>query len=136
MKFVDANIFLRFLTRDDAAKADACGELLRRIDDGDEEAFTIEAAIVEVLFVLLSPHNYNLSRAEAVARVTGLLSIRNLGVAHRSELRRACSLFVQFPDLDLADALAVAYMETAGCSEVVSYDRDFDAIPWVTRIAP
>jgi predicted nucleic acid-binding protein len=136
MRFVDTNIFLRYLTRDDPVKAEACKELLKRIDRGEEDAFTIEAAIVEVMFVLLSPRNYNMAREEVASRVTALLSIRNLEIAARAELLRACDLFARYPRLDLADALAVAYMERASVSEVVSYDRDFDMIPGIVRIEP
>ena len=136
MKFIDTNVFLRVLTRDDPAKADACTALLQRIERGEEQAFTIEAAIVEVMFVLLSRRNYNMSRQDVAIRITTLLSIRNLQVTARTELLRACALIAEYPHLDVADALAVAYMERADVTEVVSYDSDFDVIPGITRIEP
>ena len=35
MKFLDTNIILRFLTRDDVAKADACLRLFRQVQLGE-----------------------------------------------------------------------------------------------------
>jgi predicted nucleic acid-binding protein len=40
MRFIDANIFLRYLTRDDQQKADACASLIRAIGEGTIPAWT------------------------------------------------------------------------------------------------
>jgi predicted nucleic acid-binding protein len=38
--------------------------------------------------------------------------------------------------IDFEDALAIAYMESAGISEIISYDRHFDRIEGITRCEP
>jgi predicted nucleic acid-binding protein len=47
--FADANIFIRALTGDDPKKAEACSDLLRRVDLGEVEITTCEAIITEVV---------------------------------------------------------------------------------------
>ena len=62
MKFLDTNVILRFLTRDDEEKADACLRLFQRVQRGDEELVTCEAVVSEVVYVLSSARaGYGLS---------------------------------------------------------------------------
>jgi predicted nucleic acid-binding protein len=136
VKFLDTNIFLRYLTRDDPAKADACRDLLARIDRGEEDGFTTESAIVEVIYVLQSPKQYALPREEIVQRLDAIFAMENLRIPMRAVLVKACQLYGLHPALDLADALAIAHMQRAGITEIYSYDRDFDRIPGITRIEP
>ena len=57
MKFVDTNIFIRYLTRDDESKAQACYKLFQQVREGDEELFTTETVIAEIAYVLSSPRS-------------------------------------------------------------------------------
>ena len=54
MKFLDTNVIIRFLTRDDEEKAEACYQLLQRASRGVETLLTCEAIITEVVYVLSS----------------------------------------------------------------------------------
>ena len=60
MQFVDANVFLRFLTRDDPVKAERVKALLERAERGEVDLLTSESVIAELVFVLSSPKLYNL----------------------------------------------------------------------------
>ena len=55
MKFLDTNVILRYLTKDDEAKAEACYRLFQRMRHGEEEVLTCEAIVSEVVYVLSSP---------------------------------------------------------------------------------
>ncbi|MCY3638727.1 MAG: PIN domain-containing protein, partial [Chloroflexi bacterium] len=55
MEFLDTNVILRYLTKDDEAKAEACYELFEQARQGDKALFTCEAIIAEVVYVLSSP---------------------------------------------------------------------------------
>ena len=55
MRFLDTNVFLRYLTGDDEIKAQASYELFQRVSLGEEELFTCEAIVAEVVYVLSSP---------------------------------------------------------------------------------
>lgn len=134
-RFVDANIFLRYLTRDDPHKAEACFRLLEKAKTGDAALATSESVIAEVVFVLSSPRLYGLSRAEVRARLYPLLALEGLKIPDRRKFLRALDLYANHT-LDFEDALTVAEMERAGIEELFSYDRDFDAIGSVRRIEP
>ena len=52
MRFLDTNVILRYLTKDDEAKAEASYRLFQRVKRGDEEVLTCEAVVSEVVYVL------------------------------------------------------------------------------------
>ena len=137
MKFLDTNVILRYLTRDDEAKAEACYQLFQRVKLGEEELFTCEAVITEVAYVLSSPRApYRLSHEEVRARLLPILTLRSLKLPQKRVYLRALDLYASAPFLDFEDALAVAHMEHQGLTEIVSYDRDFDRVAGLQRIEP
>lgn len=136
MRYLDTNIFLRFLTRDDESKAQACHELFRRLRDGEEEATTSEVVIAEVVYVLTSRTLYNLAPDEIGPRLQPILALPGLKLPGKRVYLRALDIYATSPSLDFEDGLIVARMEQAGFSELYSYDRDFDRIPEIQRLEP
>ena len=136
MRFLDTNVFLRYLTRDDDIKAQACLDLLRRVANGTEEVTTCEAVICEIVYMLSSRGVYKLRHDEVSALLRPLLSLRSLRLPRKRVYARALDLYAVSPFLDFEDALSVAHMERQGIEEIVSYDADFDRIPSVRRIEP
>ena len=59
MEFLDANVFLRYLTRDDPVKAERCYELLQRLKRKEIQVITSESVLAEVVCVLTSHSLYN-----------------------------------------------------------------------------
>ena len=135
MQFVDANILLRYLTRDDPEKAQACLLLFQQAERGEVTLFTTETIIAEIVYVLSSPRLYNLSRPDVRNRLMPLLTLPGLRLPKRSVVLRALELY-ESHNVDFEDALAVAHMEQMGIDEIISYDRDFDRFPQVTRVEP
>lgn len=136
MKFIDTNIFIRFLAADDEKKSEACLRLFQRVQRGQETVTTTEAIVAEVVYVLSSPSLYRLAHDEVAARLRPLLSLRGLRLPHKRTYSRALDLYATHGFLDFEDALAVAHMEREGISEIVSYDKDFDRVAGVTRSEP
>ncbi len=138
MKYLDTNIFLRYLTktRGQEAKAQACFELFQRVKQGEAVVTTCEAVICEIFFVLCPPRQYNLSHEDAVAHVRPLLALGNLKLANKRVYLRAIDIFASAPFLDFEDAVIVAHMEPQGITELVNYDTDFDHIPSIDRKEP
>jgi len=68
MKFIDTNIFVRYLAGDDEKKSEACFRLFQRVQRGEEAVTTAEVIIAEVAYVLSSPSLYHLSHEEIVGR--------------------------------------------------------------------
>src|SRR5713101_4805108 len=136
MKFIDTNIFVRYLAGDDEKKSEACFRLFQRVQRGEEAVTTAEVIIAEVAYVLSSPSLYHLSHEEIVARLTPILSLRSFQLRYKRTYLRALDLYATYPSLDFQDALAVAHMERQHISEIVTYDRDFDRVPDITRTEP
>lgn len=137
MKFVDTNVFLRYLTGDDEIKAQASYELFQRVNQGEEELFTCEAIVSEVVYVLSSTRApYRLSHDEIRDRLVPILTLRGLRLPQKRVYLEALDLFASSSFLDFEDALAVAHMQRIGITEIVSYDRDFDRVSGVRRTEP
>ena len=135
MIFLDANIFLRFLTQDDPAKGRACLSLLRRVAAG-EEATTSETVIAEVAYVLSSPRQYKLTHTDISARLRPVLLLRGLKLPDRQRLLRTLDLYASYAHLDFEDCLTLAQIEQQKIATLLSYDRGFDRVPGVKRAEP
>ena len=135
MPFVDTNIFLRYLTKDDPDKAQACFELFKRAEANQITLTATETVIAEVVYVLSSKRTYNLPRDQIRTRLYPLISLQGLRLPQRRKVLRAFDLYVAY-EIDFEDALIVAHMERGVIRELYSYDRDFDQVPGVNRQEP
>ena len=136
MRLLDANIFLRFLTRDDETKAQACSRLLHRLERGQEEASTCEAVLAEVVYVLESKAHYALAHHEISARLRPLLALRGFKLPNKRTYLRALDLYESHAFLDFEDAILAAQVERGLAEAIVSYDTDFDRVPGIVRLEP
>ncbi len=136
MKYIDANIILRYLTRDSPAKADACYALFQRVKRGTERVTTCEAVIAEIVYVLSSKKHYALSAQEIADRLRPILELKGFSLAHKRTYLRALEVYASYPKLDFEDALITAFMERDNASELLSYDTDFDEMNLLDRIEP
>ncbi len=137
MRFLDTNIILRYLTRDDETKAKACFELFQRLKAGSEQVFTSEAIITEVVYVLSSKRGpYRLAHEEIHSRLVPILTLRGLKLPQKHLYLRALERYAASTFLDIEDAVAIAHMERQGAREILSYDTDFDRVPNIKRVEP
>lgn len=137
MFFVDTNIFIRYLTKDDPEKAAACYRLFEQAKQGTVEITTSESVLAEVVFILSSKRLYNLSRQDVRVRLYPLLMVAGLKLPRRQMYLRALDLYSS-NSVDFEDALSVAAMEQQKIAEIYSYDQDFDRMKNVAvrRIEP
>jgi len=133
--YVDANIFLRYLTQDDPQKAEQARQLILQLQAGTVVATTCEGVLVEVVQVLSSTRLYNLPRDQIRRHLRNILALPGLRLAHKRTYLRALDLYVA-TRLDFVDVLQVAHMERLKLTQIVSFDRDFDRIAGITRVEP
>jgi len=133
MRFVDTNVFLRFLVNDDPAKADACEALFRRAIDGDETLSTSDMVIAEIIWVLES--YYELKKSDIRERVEKILNTRNLSCPNREIIISALSIYDE-KNMDFIDAYNAFLLKRDEIDEIYSYDKHFDRIDWIKRIEP
>lgn len=133
MRFVDTNVFLRFLVNDDPAKADACEVLFRKAIAGEEALFTSDMVIAEIIWVLES--YYELKKAAIRESVEKILNTRNLHCPNREIIISALSIYVE-KNIDFIDAFNAFLLKREKTNEIYSYDKHFDRIGWLNRIEP
>ncbi len=134
-QFVDTNIFLRHLTKDDPKKAKVCLELFRKAELGEVVLTTSETVIAEVVYVLSSKRTYNLPHNAIKKRLRSLLSLKGFKLSHQQIYLRALELYAAY-QIDFEDCLSIAHMERQQLKEIYSYDQDFDQVTGVKRLEP
>jgi predicted nucleic acid-binding protein len=139
VRFADANVFLRYLarpvTRIDQQRFAACSALFARVQAGDEQITTAEFILAEVFFVLTSPRQHGLTAADAAARLEPIVAMRGLRLQRKRVVLRALALLTSHPRLGFEDALVAATLERSDM-HLLSYDKDFDRLPNLTREEP
>jgi predicted nucleic acid-binding protein len=99
MVYLDTNVFLRFLTRDDEEKAQACFELFKQIEQGDMEALISEAILAEVVYVLSSRTLYGLRPQEIGARLKPLARLAGLKMPHKRVYVEALDIYAAYSSI-------------------------------------
>ncbi len=135
MIFLDSNIILRYLTRDDPEKAENCYRLFQKAKTGEIKLMTSEAIITEVIYVLSSENLYNLSRNEIQLLLTPIITLKGLKLSQKKLYLRALEVYA-LKNIDFEDALSFAYMENRKIKKIYSYDKDFDKLDGIKRIEP
>ncbi|MFB6278045.1 MAG: PIN domain-containing protein [Salinibacter sp.] len=130
---VDANIFLRYLTRDVPEQASTARELLERAEREDESLVTTVLTIAEIVWVLESV--YELDRSSIRAKVVAILGLPGLTVEDQEILLQAI-VWYEEKNVDFADAYSAAWMEARGLDEVYTFDQDFDRFEGLTPRRP
>ena len=133
MKFIDTNIFIRFLTNDIPEKADGCEHLFREAAEKNETFFTTEMVIAEIIWVLES--YYELPKKEVQDMVEKILITPFLFCPQKDLILNALTLYSD-KNIDFIDAYNASILREQGVKKVYSYDRHFDKIDWVSRIEP
>jgi uncharacterized protein len=131
--FLDTNILLRFLTRDDEQKAQQALDLLLRIERGEEKVITSPLIIFETIFTLQKL--YKVPRDIIKEQVLSIISLRSLHLQDKSLYPRAFDLYVS-KNISFADAYNAVYMHSEEIAQIYTWDKDFDKIEGITRIEP
>ena len=133
MRFVDTNIFLRFLVNDIPQQADACEAIFRRAVAGEEALYTTDMVIAEIVWVLES--YYDLSRSEVRTKVEKILNTQNLTCDSKETIICALVLYDE-KRIDYIDAYNACIIKMKGIDEIYSYDKHYDRLSWLKRIEP
>jgi len=133
MRFLDTNIFIRFLTDDVPEKADACGKIFKRAVEKKESLFTTDMVIAEIVWVLES--FYKLPKNEVQEKVEKILNTPNLICPHKDQILSALILYSE-KNIDYIDAYNALILKEKAIKELYSYDKHYDRIDWLTRLEP
>ena len=118
--FVDTNLFVRYLTDDDAEKADRVEALLGEASEGRVRLVTADLVLVELVWVLES--SYDLKPVEIAPMIRSILATSGMEVINGALLAEALDHY-EGNNIDIVDGYIAALMEKLNITDVYSFDR-------------
>lgn len=133
MRFVDTNIFIRFLTNDIPEKTNSCEKIFKKAVEKKTTLFTTHLVIAEIIWVLES--YYELQKKDIQDKVEKILNTPNLICPNKDLILSAIALSSE-KNIDFIDAYNAFIIKDKGIDKIYSYDKHYDRIEWLTRLEP
>jgi uncharacterized protein len=130
---LDANVILRYLTKDPPDMAEAAYKLFKKAGQGQITLVIPLIAVAEVVWVLES--FYKFPKETISETVSDFLLCEGLSVNQLDLLLDALTIYRK-KNLDFADALISMTALRQGPLFVYSFDRHFDRVEGITRLKP
>ena len=132
--FADTNLFLRYLTDDVPAQADAVEKLLHRASAGDIILVTNSLVIAEIVWTLES--YYGLARDDIKDKVLAIFNTSGLEVADGDLLLQAIFWYAD-KNIDFIDAFNAAWLLSQELTSIYTFDRKhFSRVEGITVLSP
>jgi predicted nucleic-acid-binding protein len=132
--FVDTNVFLRFLTNDDATKAQRAEALFKKAIAGKLKLETSVLVIAEIIWTLES--FYRLAKADIAEKVGIILNTPNLRCPSADVVLEALDIYVT-KNVDFIDAFHGVMLRDAGIQRILTYDKKhFERMDWLSVVEP
>ena len=114
-KFIDTNIFIRYLTGDDHLKYEKCREIFKKAIGGKIYLATSDIVIAELIWTLLS--YYKASKADVIEKISIIVGTKNLFIPDRDIIADALVLYSR-KNIDYIDAYNAVFMKYHGFDEI------------------
>ncbi|MBM3282820.1 type II toxin-antitoxin system VapC family toxin [Candidatus Gottesmanbacteria bacterium] len=131
--FVDTNIILRFLTRDEEVQFRACRELFKKAKAGKIDLITSSLVIFEIIWTLIS--YYEEPKTSVIEKIISLLELPHFTVEHKEIILESLAIW-QHKNIKFNDAFNFVWTQKGKIALIYSYDKDFDLLPQIKRIEP
>jgi predicted nucleic-acid-binding protein len=122
---LDANILVRYLTRDDPGQFAKAAALIETAADRDEPLLIGTAVLCELTWVLDSVYEY--SRNDIALTLDRILATAQFEVDRHDEVRQALTDF-RASKADFSDALIGRLHRSLGASHTATFDRGLKAL--------
>jgi predicted nucleic acid-binding protein len=133
LPFLDTNVLLRHLLQDHPQQSPRSTAYLARVERGEIKVRTADTVVFETVFTL--QRQYGVSKADIRDNLLPLLELPGIVLPGKRRLRKVFDLYVDL-NLPFADAYHVALMQRLGLRHVISFDKEFNRVPGVTRVEP
>lgn len=133
LAWADANPFIALIVGLDDTTHQRAVALFREVAMGRLTLIVTPVIVNEIVQIL--NRRYGRERSEIARELSGVLTADGLLVAEREVLLFALDLYGRPGRLDFADAYLSASATIVGPPIVASFDRDFDRIEGIRRIA-
>jgi predicted nucleic-acid-binding protein len=132
--FVDTNVFLRFLTNDDPAKARRTERLFEKAIAGEVTLGTSLLVIAEIVWTLES--YYRLAKADIAEKVGKILNTPHLECEDSLAILAALDLYVD-SNVDFIDAIHGVKLRRTDAPQILTFDRKhFRRMKWLRIVEP
>jgi len=132
--FLETNVFVRHLTGDEPNHSPRATAYFDRIQKGELIVRTADTVVFETVFTLQS--FYHAPRTAIRDGLLPLLELSGIILPGKDSFREVFELYVSHPRISFADCYHAVLAKRLGSTEIVSFDRDFDRLPGITRIEP
>jgi predicted nucleic-acid-binding protein len=123
---IDANVILRYLTKDPPEMAEAALRIFENAQKGKILLIVIPLIVAEVVWVLESFYDYPKTKIAEI--MSQFLLCEGLIVEDLDLIFNALTLYRE-KNLDFADAFLAAIALQRGPRDIYSFDKDFSRIP-------
>jgi len=124
--FIDTNIFLRVLTKDDEKTFEDCVKFLKLVRKKNIIAFTSSIVLAEIAWTLHS--YYGFDRKETAKALQSVLNLKSLKMVNDFNLPISVELFTNH-GVKFIDCLISSLSEVkSGKMTIISFDKDFDKL--------
>ena len=132
--FLDSNIFLRAILKDDEKKAEHCLKLFEKVDNSEITAATSMLVLNEILWVL---EGYKVGRKEIAERL-GAIAASNIKLLAAEDDNIALESLTYYKDLgvDFIDALNACVARKNKIQTIVTYDSHFEKLNFIKAAMP
>jgi predicted nucleic acid-binding protein len=128
----DTNVLIRLLTGDPPEQARAAVAAFEAAAEGRFALVLTDVVLAEACYVLASA---GVAPAQAAGHLLRILDLPGVEVVDETVLRGTLELWSE-GKLDVADAYLAALARRIRGGAVLSFDRDLERVPGVTRVDP
>ncbi len=133
LPFLDTNILLRHLLADHPEHSPRATAFLTRVERGELQVRTADTVVFETVFTL--QRHYHQPKDAIRDALLPLLELPGIVLPGKRRYRKVFDLYIQL-NVPFADAYHAVLVERLKLDSIVSFDRDFDRVPGITRVEP
>jgi len=131
--FIDTNIFLRYLTKDDPVQYPRCRTLFKKAQNGEMLLVTSTLVIAELIWTLTS--HYQVSKEQIIEKISIIIGSAAVQIPDKEFIAEALVIYAR-KNLDYIDAYNAVLLRHLNLKAIYSYDQDFDKIEGIDRLEP
>jgi uncharacterized protein len=131
--FVDANIFLRYLVKDDPVQFPRCRALFKKAQNGELLLVTSTLVIAELIWTLTS--FFQTPKEQVIEKISIIIGSAAVHIPDKDLIAEALVLYGR-KNIDYVDAYNAVQMNDLRLKDIYSYDKDFDRVEGIQRLEP
>ncbi len=120
MRYIDTNVFVRFLTEEKDKISEEFLNFFHNLKEGKIKVKLLDLVFFQVIFVLKS--FYKVKKEEIIEVMREILAFKGIHTRNKKVLERTLELWEKHSD-DIIDCYIVANMELENETELYSFDK-------------